>query len=104
MAINKQNLRTPTSEEARRIGSLGGKARARNRLAMEKFKDLLIEGLSREEKLKMLEAIKKNAKKGNLQSFEFLLKMMGEHPDQLNEGNDSVINIKVGVPDDDYRK
>jgi hypothetical protein len=30
--------------------------------------------------------------------------MLGEHPDQLNEGSDNVINIKVGVPDDDYRK
>jgi hypothetical protein len=101
---NNQNLRPPSTREARERGRKGGKATARKYKEIKAFKELLIDGLTREEKIAMLEAIKKNARKGSLPSFEFLLKMLGEHPDQLNEGSDNVINIRVGVPDDDYGK
>jgi hypothetical protein len=101
---NNDNLRPPTTAEARERGRKGGIANAKKRQAIKAFKEALMDGLTANEQKEMLEAIKRNAKKGNLPSFEFLLKMLGEHPDQLNEGNDNVINIKVGLPDDDYGK
>jgi hypothetical protein len=99
MANNSGNLRPPTAEEARERGRKGGKASAKRRQQIKAFKDALRDGLTEMEQENMLRSLKRNAQRGNLPSFEFLLKMIGEHPDQQNEGNDSVINIKVGVPD-----
>lgn len=99
MANNSGNLRPPTSEEARERGRKGGKASAKRRQAIKAFKDALKDGLTPLEQENMLRSLKRNAQRGNLPSFEFLLKMLGEHPDQVNEGNDSVTNIKVSNPE-----
>ncbi len=99
MANNSGNLRIPSSEEARRNGQKGGKASAKRRAQLKAFKDVLKDGMTPMEQEAMMKRLRINAMRGNLPSLEFLLKMMGEHPDQINEGNDSVINIKVGVPD-----
>lgn len=99
MANNSGNLRPPTSEEARERGKKGGQASAKRRRELKAFKDILKNGLTPTEQEAMIKRLKINAMRGNLPSFEFVLKMMGEHPDQVNEGNDSVTNLKIGIPE-----
>ena len=99
MANNSSNLRPPTAEEARERGRKGGKASAKRRQELKKFKDALKDGLTPMEQENMLRSLKRNAQRGNLPSLEFLLKMIGEHPDQIADNNDSVTNIKVGSPE-----
>lgn len=71
-----------SSEEAKRRGSKGGKASGRSRAALKTFKEVLCDGLTKEEQEVMMKALKRNAMRGNLPSMEFLLKMVGQHPDQ----------------------
>lgn len=97
---NEQNLRVPTSEEARRNGRKGGQASAASRRAVKTFKEALIEGLTAEEQQVMLKALKRNAMRGNLPSFEFLLKMEGQHPDQVQNESDTNITININGADD----
>ena len=59
-----------------------GKASGKSRRALKTFKELLMEGLTEEEQQIMLKAQKRNAMRGNLPAFEFLLKMTGQHPEQ----------------------
>lgn len=101
MANNSNNLRVPSSEEARRNGQKGGKASAKRRQALKLFKDALKDGLTPLEQENMLRSLKRNAQRGNLPSLEFLLKMIGEHPDQLAEDNkDNTIKIIMQGTDD----
>lgn len=101
MANNSNNLRVPSSEEARRNGQKGGKASAKRRQALKLFKDALKDGLTPLEQENMLRSLKRKAQRGNLPSLEFLLKMIGEHPDQLAEDNkDNTIKIIMQGTDD----
>ena len=84
-----------TVSEARK----GGKKSAESRRATKTFKEALIEGLTKEEQQIMLKALKRNAMRGNLASFEFLLKMEGQHPDQT-QSVDNSITIKIEGGDD----
>ena len=88
-------MRVPTSSEARRNGSKGGKASGRSRRALKTFKEALMDGLTPEEQKVMNEALKRNAMRGNLPAYEFLLKMMGQHPDQENGGIDHTITVML---------
>jgi hypothetical protein len=101
MANNSSNLRPPTSEEARERGRKGGKASAKRRQAIKLFKDALKDGLTPLEQENMLRSLKRNAQRGNLPAFEFLLKMIGEHPDQLaEEDKDTTIKVIMEGTDD----
>ena len=92
------NLRpVRTKEEARKRGANGGKASGRSRAALKTFKEVLCEGLTKEEQEVMMKALKRNAMRGNLPSMEFLLKMMGQHPDQNSDADNSV-TIKIEGP------
>ena len=98
------NLRVPTSSEARRNGRKGGKASGASRRALKTFKEVLMEGLTKEEQEVMLKALKRNAMRGNLPSMEFLLKMMGQHPDQkqmIDDGESGVIMMPPIMEDPD---
>lgn len=99
MANNNGKPPIPSRAEAAERGRKGGKASAKRRQQIKAFKDALKDGLTPMEQENMLRSLKRNAQRGNLPSFEFLLKMIGEHPDQINEGNDSVINLKIDMPD-----
>lgn len=88
------NLRRLTSTEAREIGKKGGKASARSRGALKSFKDALIEGLTKDDQKAMLEALKRSAKRGNLPAYEFLLKQIGQHPDQ-DPMTETSITLKI---------
>lgn len=71
-----------SAEEARKAGRKGGRASGASRRALKTFKEVLVDGLTKEEQEVMLKALKRNAMRGNLPSMEFLLKMVGQHPDQ----------------------
>lgn len=89
-----------SGEEAVRSGRKGGKASGRSRRALKTFKEVLQDGLTKEEQEIMMKALKRNAMRGNLPSMEFLLRMMGQHPDQ-GEQVDESITIRI-EGDDDY--
>lgn len=92
------NLRVPSSTEARKNGSKGGKASGRTRRAMKTFKQALLDDLTPEEQKVMNTMLKRNAMRGNLPAYEFLLKMIGQHPEQ--DGNiDKTITVKVEAGD-----
>ncbi len=93
------NLKPPTTEEARARGKAGGIASARKRQAIKAFKDALKDSITPKEQELMINALKRNASRGNLPAFEFVLKMIGEHPDQLQPGDNS-INITIHGADD----
>ena len=91
-------------EEARKAGRKGGKASGASRRALKTFKEVLMEGLTKEEQEVMLKALKRNAMRGNLPSMEFLLKMMGQHPDQkqvIDDGESGVIMMPPIMEDPD---
>lgn len=87
-----------TKEEARRRGSNGGRASGRSRAALKTFKEVLQDGLTKEEQEIMMKALKRNAMRGNLPCMEFLLKMMGQHPDQ-GEQADTTVRIIDSDPE-----
>lgn len=89
------NLRPPfTPSEAREQGRKGGKKSAPTRRALKTFKEVLKDGLTKEEQEIMLKALKRNAMRGNLPCFEFLLKMIDQHPDQAS-GEDKSVEIRI---------
>lgn len=83
-----------TKEEARTRGRNGGKASGRARAAMKTFKQALMDDLTPQEQKVMNDMLKRQAMRGNLPSYEFLLKMLGQHPDQ-GGGVDQTININI---------
>ena len=88
------NLKVPSSTEARKNGRNGGKASGRSRAALKTFKEVLMDGLTKEEQEIMMKALKRNSMRGNLPCMEFLLKMMGQHPDQVG-AEDKSVDIKI---------
>ena len=89
------NLKPPfTPSEAREKGRKGGKKSAATRRALRTFKEELKDGLTKEEQEIMLKALKRNAMRGSLPCMEFLLKMLGEHPDQ-GSGEDRSVAIRI---------
>ena len=93
-----------TESEQREIRKKGGKASGRSRAALRTFKEVLADGLTKEEQEVMLKALKRNAMRGNLPSMEFLLKMMGQHPDQkqvIDDGESGVIMMPPIMEDPD---
>lgn len=97
------NLKPFTSDQSRekavRNGRKGGKASGASRRALKTFKEVLCDGLTKEEQEVMMKALKRNAMRGNLPSMEFLLKMMGQHPDQNSDADNSV-TIKIEGPEE----
>ena len=113
---NEQNLRTPTSEEARERGRKGGKAIAKKRQQNKTFKEIInkfLDGQVSDERLKqqMIEfgfadkevsnkscavfALWKEAIKGNTKAFELMRDTIGEKPiEQIQNINPPVINIE----------
>lgn len=87
-----------SAEEARRSGSKGGKASGASRRALKTFKEALLDGLTNEEQEVMLRALKRNAMRGNLPSMEFLLKMVGQHPDQRQAVSDEETGVILIPP------
>lgn len=122
---NEQNLRPPTSEEARERGRKGGKASAKKRQQNKTFKEIIskfLDGQVSDERLKqqMIEfgfadkevsnkscavfALWKEAIKGNTKAFELLRDTIGEKPqDKLNISGE-VNNPFSGMTTEELRK
>ena len=86
--------RIRSGNDAETKGRKGGKNSGKTRRQLKTFKEALGDGLTKEEQRIMLNALKRNAERGNLPAFEFLLKMLGEHPDQ---GNSTESNITIVI-------
>lgn len=113
---NEQNLRPPTSEEARERGRKGGKASAKKRQQNKTFKEIInkfLDGQVTNEELKQqmvkfgfadnevsnkscaVFALWKEAIKGNTKAFELLRDTIGEKPiEQIQNLNPPIINIE----------
>jgi len=90
MAINKQNLKVPTSEEARRNGSKGGKASVEARKRKKELRECLEILLEREIKAKNGETLTgaeaialkqfEKALRGDTKAFEVVRDTAGQKP------------------------
>lgn len=97
---NEQNLipnsqRSPSElrEQCRKGGIKSGQVRS----ARKTFKEELIKALSDEQKQKeIVEAIMKEAKKGNIKAFEVIRDTIGEKP------KDQVENLNIETTYEDY--
>ena len=106
MANNTQNLKVPTSEEAREYGRLGciasGKARQERATMKNVLEDMLKEtnntGLTYQQ-LATLGLIK-GATKGNAQNYKTIIEMLGEVPkEQFNDSKETILNITINNDD-----
>lgn len=98
---NTQNLRTPTHEEAVRIGRKGGINSGKAKRARKVFKQILDDRLSQKDAEKIIDSIIDSAKSGSLPAYEFILTQLGEHPDQ-GGGTENSITINIGAELDKY--
>lgn len=103
---NEQNLKVPTSKEAREYGRLGGiasgKARQERATMKKVLEDMLKEtnntGLTYQQ-LATLGLIK-GATKGNAQNYKTIIEMLGEVPkEQFNESKEPILNITINNDD-----
>lgn len=79
MAANKQNLKVPTSEEARKNGRKGGLASAAARQKRKALKEELILMLSDgDTQQRMTTALIEKALKGDVKAFETIRDTIGE--------------------------
>lgn len=122
---NEQNLRPPTSEEARERGRKGGKASAKKRKQSKTFKEIInkfLDGQVSDERLKqqMIEfgfadkevsnkscavfALWKEAIKGNTKAFELLRDTIGEKPQDKINISGEVNNPFSGMTTEELRK
>ena len=122
---NEQNLRPPTSEEARERGRKGGKASAKKRKQNKTFKEIInkfLDGQVSDERLKqqMIEfgfadkevsnkscavfALWKEAIKGNTKAFELLRDTIGEKPQDKVNISGEVNNPFSGMTTEELRK
>ena len=122
---NEQNLRPPTSEEARERGRKGGKASAKKRQQNKTFKEIISKFLDwqvSDERLKqqMIDfgfadkevsnkscavfALWKEAIKGNTKAFELLRDTIGEKPQEKVNISGEVNNPFSGMTTEELRK
>jgi hypothetical protein len=106
VARNTENLKVPTSEQAREYGRKGGKASGEARRRKKELKELLEIALSQPCKdnpdidnwTAMTLALLKKAKSGDTKAYEVVRDTLGQKPtDKLEANIDSTINIKVDV-------
>lgn len=108
--INAQNLRTPTSDEAREIGRKGGlasaEARKKKKLLRECLQELLQmeydTGKGKKTGSEVLAAmLMKKAMAGDVKAFETLRDTAGEKPTDKLEVEQANLTIDWGAMDDD---
>lgn len=100
---NEQNLRprtTLSSEEAKEMGSKGGKRSAEVRQARKTFNKSLIEALEKNgTQDSIVKAIIKQAKLGNIKAFEVIRDTIGEKPKEKVEINPAINKIARDIED-----
>lgn len=93
MANNSKNLRTPTTEEARRIGRKGGKASAKARRRKKELKELLEIALSQPSQenpdndnyMAIVVALVNEGIAGNTKAFEVIRDTLGQKPTEQQQ-------------------
>lgn len=98
MVANKQNLRVPSSEEARRFGRKGGiasgKARKEKKLLAEVLREVLSEKAPNQELTKMEAIVQKvvsdTYKRGDVYKLEKLQKILGESTQKIEVAMPSI--------------
>ena len=107
MANNIENLRRLTSEEAREVGSLGGKASVKARRKKRELKKLLEIALSQpweenpdeDNYMGITVALMKKAADGDVKAYEMIAKMVGQLPKEEIEL--ATKNIRISITDDE---
>lgn len=108
---NKQNLtkmgknRNLTTEEAQKIGSLGGKASVKKRAERKTLKEellILLEQKDYQEKISL--ALLEQAKKGNTKAYEIIRDTIGEKPKENISVSGEINNPFAGMSTDELRK
>ena len=89
--------RFKSGKNAESNGRKGGKTPKKPRLKTT-FKEAAENRLTAEKQDAMLAALERNAIRGNLPSFEFFLKLIGQHPDQGFTVNDEETGVIVLPP------
>ena len=106
MASGRDNLRVPTSEEAREIGRKGGKASAEARRKKKELKELLEIALSQPCKdgsgqdnwTAMTVALLQKALSGDTKAYEVVRDTLGQKPtDKLEADIKGDIDINISV-------
>jgi hypothetical protein len=101
---NEENLRTPTTEEAREIGRKGGIASGEARRRRKTLKEellLLLEQGDTQEKISL--SLIAEAMKGNVKAFETIRDTVGEKPVDKVQANVSYEDsLKEVVDVDEY--
>ena len=88
---NEQNLtkmgkkRGLTSEEAQRIGKKGGEASGKARAIKKTFKEAFEDDLTDDKIKALIDAMYKEAKRGNTKAFEIIRDTMGQKPIERQE-------------------
>ncbi len=82
---NTQNLKVPTSEEAREYGRKGGIASGKSRALRKTFKQAINSELTDEILQQLIKSMISEAKKGNTKAFEILRDTVGEKPIEKQE-------------------
>ena len=99
---NEENLRVPTSEEAREYGRKGGiasgKARAARKTLKEELLALLEQGDTQE---RISLALLQKAMQGDTKAFEVLRDSIGEKPTEKVEADvKNEVNINIELSDE----
>lgn len=124
-ATNIKNLRTPSTEEARKIGSKGGKASGETRRQRKTFKDVftsLLECDVSKDALEPLQGVIKSeygdkitadqamalaqivkAVNGDTKAFEVIRDTIGEKPTDKTEHSGSINNPLEGLSTEELR-
>lgn len=97
------NLRVPTSEEAREIGRKGGIASGEARRRRKSFKEALLLALETEKDNKTIqeigiEAVMAKYMGGDLEAFKTVRDTVGEKPtDKMDIGQEKPFEVKIEV-------
>jgi hypothetical protein len=101
MALNKQNLKVPTSEEARINGRKGGIASGKARKERKTLKEellLLLSNGDTQEKISL--SLIQEAINGNVKAFETIRDTVGEKPIDKQEVKQEITSINIKLEDD----
>lgn len=100
---NKENLKTPTSEEARKNGKKGGIRSGEVRRERKLLKELLEEVLDMPTKtgnfaIDITNALVKKAKKGNVKAYEVIRDTLGQKPvENINIENSQATKVLESI-------
>lgn len=91
---SRANLKRPSSEEARKNGTKGGKASAKRRKAYASLTEALKDQCTPEVMQKLTAMLIEEVKKGNMRAYELLRDQLGEKPVERVEQTNIDISVE----------